>query len=95
LRKYAKEYPNWEQENFWEAVQAVWFWQLALQIEGNGNSVSLGRLDQHLYSYFKNDLEKREITIEKAQEILDLFWLKLNEIIKVWDTEASRFHAGP
>jgi len=88
----------WVPENpardFWEAVQVAWFLQLLVQIESNGNSVSPGRLDQYLYPYFKKDLEEGRLTIEQAQELLDCFWLKLNEIIKVWDKEATRVHPG-
>lgn len=80
--------------NFREALQTAWFLQLLVQIEGNGNSVSLGRLDQHLYPYFKQDIEKGNIKIEGCQELLDCLWLKLNEIVKCWDTEAAKVHAG-
>ena len=80
--------------DFWEAVQSVWLLQLLIQLEGNGNSVSLGRLDQHLYPYFRQDRNAGGINVAAAQELLDCLWLKLNEIIKVWDTEATRVHAG-
>jgi len=88
----------WVPENparcFWEAVQVAWFLQLIIQIESNGNSVSPGRLDQYLYSYYKKDLENGKLNREKAQELIDCFWLKLNEIIKVWDKEATHVHPG-
>lgn len=89
---------DWVPENpardLWEAVQTIWFLQLVIQIEGNGNSVSLGRLDQHLYPFFEEDIRNNRISLERAQELLDCLWLKLNEIVKVWDTEATRVHAG-
>lgn len=88
----------WVPENparcFWEAVQVAWFLQLIIQIESNGNSVSPGRLDQYLYSYYKKDLENGRLNGEEAQELIDCFWLKLNEIIKVWDKEATHVHPG-
>lgn len=88
----------WVPENpardFWEAAQGAWFLQLCVQIETNGNAVSPGRLDQYLYPYYKEDLEKGELTMVEAQELLDCFWLKLNEIIKVWDREATHVHPG-
>ena len=88
----------WAPENpartFWEALQAFWFVQLIIQIETNGNSVSPGRLDQYFYPYFKNDMEGGALTLDGAQELLDCIWLKLNEIIKVWDTEATAVHPG-
>ncbi|SBW07758.1 Pyruvate formate-lyase [uncultured delta proteobacterium] len=86
--------PEKPARNFREALQTAWFLQLLVQIEGNGNSVSLGRLDQHLYPYFAADREKGAITLPAAQELLDCLWIKLNEIIKCWDTEACKVHAG-
>lgn len=88
----------WVPENpprdFWEAVQTAWFLQLVVQIESNGNSVSPGRLDQYLYPFYSKDIEEGKLTIAEAQELIDCFWLKLNEIIKVWDKEATRVHPG-
>ena len=43
-------------DGFYEALQLTWFVQLILQIESNGHSVSLGRMDQYLYRFYKNDL---------------------------------------
>jgi formate C-acetyltransferase len=88
----------WVPENpardFWEAAQVAWFLQLVVQIEANGNAVSPGRLDQYLYPFYKEGVEKGDLTIADAQELIDCFWLKLNEIIKVWDREATRVHPG-
>ena len=42
--------------SFREAVQAVWFIQLILQIESNGHSLSYGRFDQYMYPYYKKDM---------------------------------------
>lgn len=94
MAEVCDQVPERGARNFREAVQAIWFLQLVIQIEGNGNSVSPGRLDRHLHPYFQKDWEKGEMSLEKAQELLDGLWLKLNEIIKVWDTEATRVHAG-
>jgi formate C-acetyltransferase len=94
IAEVCDQVPEKGARNFWEAVQTIWFLQLAIQLEGNGNSVSLGRLDRHLYPYFRQDMERGQIDLEKGQELLDSLWLKLNEIIKVWDTEATRVHAG-
>lgn len=80
--------------SFWEAIQIIWFIHLVIQLETNGTAVSIGRLDQHLYPYFKKDIENNRLTLEQAQELVDSLWLKLNGIIKVWDNEATRVHAG-
>ena len=86
--------PEKPARSFWEAVQAAWFLQLIIQIEGNGNSVSMGRLDQHLYPYFENELARHSQAVEHCQELLDCLWIKLNELVKVWDAEATHVHAG-
>ena len=41
---------------FYEALQLTWFVQLVLQIESNGHSVSLGRMDQYLWKFYKDDM---------------------------------------
>ncbi len=49
---HISEYPP---DNFYQALQLVYFVQLVLQIESNGHSVSLGRLDQYLFPFYRND----------------------------------------
>ena len=53
-------------ETFHEAVQAVWFIQLILQIESNGHSLSYGRFDQYVYPYLTADLKQGRITEEQT-----------------------------
>ena len=80
--------------SFYEAVQLVWFIHLVIQIESNGHSASLGRLDQYLYKYYKNDIEKGIITRDEAKEILQCLWIKLYSILKVRPTSHSGYGAG-
>ena len=68
---------------FHEAVQAVWFIQLILQIESNGHSLSYGRFDQYVYPYLASDLEKGTITEDQAVELLTNLWIKTLTINKV------------
>ena len=70
-------------ETFHEAVQAVWFIQLILQIESNGHSLSYGRFDQYVYPYLASDLEKGNITEDQAVELLTNLWIKTLTINKV------------
>ncbi|MHA1617272.1 MAG: pyruvate formate lyase family protein, partial [Candidatus Njordarchaeales archaeon] len=37
-----------------------------------------GRLDQHLYPFYKRDIEEGRLTREKAKELLEAFWIKFN-----------------
>ena len=69
--------------SFWEAVQSLWFLQLLVQIESNGHSIPLGRMDQYLYPYYQRDLAQGVITREKALEIAECLFVKCSEINKV------------
>ncbi len=81
-------------ESFWEALQLTWFVQLVLQIESNGHSVSLGRMDQYLYRFYKNDFDSGSINEDFALELLECFWLKLLSINKIRSWSHTRFSAG-
>jgi formate C-acetyltransferase len=66
-------------EDFWEALQYYWFVHLGVITELNGwDSFNPGRLDQHLYSFYKKGLEDGSLTKEKARELLQAFWIKFN-----------------
>ncbi|HHT16615.1 MAG TPA: hypothetical protein GXZ77_02695 [Papillibacter sp.] len=63
--------------NFWEAVQASLLYELLLYHDG-ANAFSIGRFDQFTYKYFKQDIESGALTMDEAQEIVDAYFLKLN-----------------
>ena len=69
--------------SFREAVQAVWFIQLILQIESNGHSLSYGRFDQYMYPYYKKDMENGSLSEESALELLTCLWIKTLTVNKV------------
>ena len=81
-------------ETFWQAIQTVWFIQLILQIETNGHAISLGRFDQYLYPYYKNDIEKGIMTEEQALELVESFFIKANEINKLRSWPDSEYFPG-
>ncbi len=81
-------------ENFYQALQLVFFVQMVLQIESNGHSVSLGRMDQYLYPFYKKDLEAGRISREFASELLENTWIKLLSINKIRPWSHTRFSAG-
>lgn len=70
-------------ETFQEAIQAVWFIQLILQIESNGHSLSYGRFDQYMYPYMKADLESGRSTEAEMVELLTNLWIKTLTVNKV------------
>lgn len=81
-------------ETFHEAVQSIWFLFVLLQLESNASSFSPGRMDQYLYPYYQNDIEKGILTKEEALELISSLWLKFNEIVYLRNAHSARFFAG-
>ena len=64
---------------FWEALQHYWFIHVGVTYETNPwDSFSPGRIDQHLYPFYKRDLEEGRLTPKQAKELLQAFWVKFN-----------------
>lgn len=71
--------PAHKPRNFWEALQYYWFVHLGVITELNTwDSFNPGRLDQHLYPFYKKEIEEGSLTTEKARELLQAFWVKFN-----------------
>ncbi len=65
--------------NFWEALQYYWFVHLGVITELNPwDAFNPGRLDQHLYPFYKQGLAGETLTRESARELLQAFWIKFN-----------------
>ena len=75
---------------FHEALQSFWFTQLALNLETDAHSISPGRFDQYLYPYYRGDIDSGELTQDEAQELLDLMWVKFDEITLAKDSGESQ-----
>ncbi len=64
---------------FWEALQHYWFIHVGITYELNPwDSFTPGRFDQHLFPFYKKEIESKALTRETAKELLELFWLKFN-----------------
>jgi pyruvate formate-lyase/glycerol dehydratase family glycyl radical enzyme len=65
--------------DFWDALQYYWFVHLGVTTEMNPwDSFCPGRLDQHLYPFYKKGLEEGTLTTDQARELLQCFWIKFN-----------------
>ncbi len=64
---------------FREALQMYWFVHLGVISELNTwDSFNPGRLDQHLYPFYKQGIQDGTLTREDAKELLECFWVKFN-----------------
>ena len=71
--------PAHKPQTFWEALQYYWFVHVGVITELNPwDSFNPGRLDQHLYPFYQNDIQQGRLTEERAKELLKAFWVKFN-----------------
>jgi formate C-acetyltransferase len=65
--------------DFWEALQYYWFVHLGVTTELNTwDAFNPGRLDQHLYPFYRQGLAEGSLTPAQAEELLQCFWIKFN-----------------
>ncbi len=89
---------DWIMENpcrdFRDAIQCIWLYQLAMCLDGQLHGISFGRMDSYLGGYYQRDLEAGRITPAEAQELVDLFLLKVAECNKIWSERATKSNPG-
>lgn len=56
---------------FHEALQSLWFLFVVLHMESNASSFSPGRLDETLYSYYKQDIDSGMLKESEALELME------------------------
>jgi trans-4-hydroxy-L-proline dehydratase len=79
IAEICRRVPAHAPRNFWEALQAYWFIHLGVITELNPwDAFNPGRLDQHLYPFYKKGIEDGSLTKEQARELLQCFWVKFN-----------------
>lgn len=81
IAKTCERVPAYPAQNFYEAIQSVWFVILGVWSEANQALNSpLGRFTQYMYPFYKKDKEEGWVDDEKIIELLHLFFLKINTL---------------
>jgi len=71
--------PAQKPQTYWQAIQMYWFVHIGVTSEINPwDAYSPGRLDQHLFPYYKADCGAGQLDKEKALELLQCLWVKFN-----------------
>jgi trans-4-hydroxy-L-proline dehydratase len=79
VAQVCRRVPAHAPRDFQEALQSYWFVHLSVITELNTwDSFCPGRLDQHVYPFYKAGLEDGSLTRETAQELLECLWVKFN-----------------
>ncbi|MHA1670908.1 MAG: pyruvate formate lyase family protein [Promethearchaeota archaeon] len=67
-------------KTFKEALQLILFTHIIAKLEDEGFVISIGRLDQVLYLYYFNDINKGVMKGEESKFIIECFYLKLTTL---------------
>ncbi|WP_123053655.1 trans-4-hydroxy-L-proline dehydratase [Clostridium sp. JN-1] len=71
--------PAHKPETFAQAIQMYWFVHIGVTTELNPwDALTPGRLDQHIYPFYKKGIEDGSLTRESAKELLECLWIKFN-----------------
>lgn len=86
--------PAHKPRNFWEAIQSVWTVESLLVVEENQTGMSIGRVDQYMYPFYKADIEAGRMTDFEAFELAGCMLIKMSEMMWVTSEGGSKFFAG-
>lgn len=94
MAEACRQVPARPARTFHEAIQSAWLVHLITQIESNGHSFSLGRLDQYAFPTYRADLAEGRLSEDRAFELLQCLWLKLFSVNKIRPWAHTRFGIG-
>ena len=86
--------PAHKPETFWEAIQAVWTIESLLVVEENQTGMSIGRVDQYMYPFYKADIESGRMNDFQAFELAGCMLIKMSEMMWITSEGGSKFFAG-
>ncbi|KAF1077125.1 choline trimethylamine-lyase [Halodesulfovibrio sp. MK-HDV] len=86
--------PAHKPSTFREAIQSVWTIESLLVVEENQTGMSIGRVDQYMYPYYKADLEAGRMTDYEAFDLAGCMLIKMSEMMWITNEGGSKFFAG-
>mgnify|MGYP000455959754 CR=1 FL=1 len=86
--------PAHKPETFWEAIQAVWTIESLLVVEENQTGMSIGRVDQYMYPFYKADIESGRMNDFQAFELAGCMLIKMSEMMWITSEGGSKFFAA-
>ncbi|MGI6204458.1 MAG: glycyl radical protein [Anaerovoracaceae bacterium] len=94
IAQNCRRVPENPPENFYEALQFIWFVQIGGILSENPLSLNPGRFDQYMDPYYESDIASGNITPEFAQELVDALWLKYSEWVWTISSNTADYFAG-
>ena len=86
--------PHNAPRTFREALQAIWLVVCAFYNDSTGPLLAYGRMDQYLWPLYEKDIREGIMTRAEAMELLQLFYIKTNNIFLFADSDTAQHLAG-
>ncbi|MBQ1484348.1 MAG: formate C-acetyltransferase/glycerol dehydratase family glycyl radical enzyme [Eubacterium sp.] len=94
MAEVCRQVPIKPARTFHEAIQLVWFTHLLVNIESNGHGNSYFTFDRYMNPFYVKDLAEGRITEERAIELIECFFIKNTDILKLRGKFYSASFAG-
>jgi formate C-acetyltransferase len=94
ISRICAKVPAQPADSYHEALQSIVTAWTIINIEGQGNGLGFGRLDQILYPYYKREKEAGTLTDAAAQMLMSMLYIKANGVVNVDDTPTSQVFTG-
>lgn len=94
LAAICRRVPEHPPATFHEALQAIWITHSLFMLEENQTGMSLGRADQYLWPLLEADLRTGALTLEKAEELLCCWMIKMSECMWLCSASTAMYFAG-
>lgn len=93
IKKICEKLSTEKPDSFYEALQLLWMTSIVGQYESNASSLSLGRMDQYLYPFYKKSQDEG-ISEELLYEVLGDFYIKTNDVVLLRSESSAKCFAG-
>lgn len=80
LARICRTVPRLPASGWWECLQSLHLCRMGTALAEGGGSHSVGRFDQYVYPFLRADLDAGRLSRERAQELLECFFVKWNEV---------------
>jgi pyruvate formate-lyase/glycerol dehydratase family glycyl radical enzyme len=86
--------PESPASSFREALTTIWICWTAIHLENPNVGMSLGRLDQVLYPFYRSDIDSGALKPEGAVELIGYLWLKIGDHVPTMTETAEQLFGG-
>jgi pyruvate formate-lyase/glycerol dehydratase family glycyl radical enzyme len=86
--------PEYPAQTFREGLTTVWICWIAIHLENPNVGLSLGRLDQVLYSLYRKGIDDKTLSIEDAVELICCLWLKIGDHVPAIPDAGEKLFGG-